>query len=157
MILILQDVFLYLKFFICLIDLDNIGNDCPVFDGLFHYCQISAGGSVCLLLCVIVVIFVKNSECNTSESTKVRHSNKLGWWFASREKIRSFRILLCERYRPCHYRASEVLILSILFYFFCIKICRFHPRVMYIDIDVHHGDAVEEAFYTTDRFVHIGY
>ncbi|OSX79579.1 hypothetical protein BU14_0074s0010 [Porphyra umbilicalis] len=25
------------------------------------------------------------------------------------------------------------------------------PRVLYIDIDVHHGDGVEEAFYTTDR------
>jgi len=23
--------------------------------------------------------------------------------------------------------------------------------VLYIDIDVHHGDGVEEAFYTTDR------
>jgi histone deacetylase 1/2 len=23
--------------------------------------------------------------------------------------------------------------------------------VLYIDVDVHHGDGVEEAFYTTDR------
>ena len=29
--------------------------------------------------------------------------------------------------------------------------CRYHQRVLYIDIDVHHGDGVEEAFYTTDR------
>jgi histone deacetylase 1/2 len=29
--------------------------------------------------------------------------------------------------------------------------CSFHSRVLYIDIDVHHGDGVEEAFYTTDR------
>lgn len=28
---------------------------------------------------------------------------------------------------------------------------RYHPRVLYVDIDVHHGDGVEEAFYTTDR------
>lgn len=28
---------------------------------------------------------------------------------------------------------------------------RHHPRVLYIDIDCHHGDGVEEAFYTTDR------
>jgi len=28
---------------------------------------------------------------------------------------------------------------------------RIHPRVLYIDVDVHHGDGVEEAFYTTDR------
>jgi hypothetical protein len=26
-----------------------------------------------------------------------------------------------------------------------------HPRVLYIDIDIHHGDGVEEAFYSTDR------
>jgi len=28
---------------------------------------------------------------------------------------------------------------------------RYHNRVLYVDIDVHHGDGVEEAFYTTDR------
>ena len=26
-----------------------------------------------------------------------------------------------------------------------------HPRVLYIDIDIHHGDGVQEAFYLTDR------
>jgi len=25
---------------------DNVGDDCPVFDGLFDYCAISAGGSM---------------------------------------------------------------------------------------------------------------
>lgn len=24
----------------------NVGEDCPVFDGLFEYCQVSAGGSI---------------------------------------------------------------------------------------------------------------
>lgn len=28
---------------------------------------------------------------------------------------------------------------------------RYHPRVLYIDIDVHHGDGVQEAFYTTGK------
>ncbi len=28
---------------------------------------------------------------------------------------------------------------------------RVHRRVLYVDIDIHHGDGVEEAFYTTDR------
>ena len=28
---------------------------------------------------------------------------------------------------------------------------RVYQRVLYIDIDVHHGDGVEEAFFTTDR------
>lgn len=25
---------------------DNVGDDCPIFDGLFEYCSISAGGSM---------------------------------------------------------------------------------------------------------------
>ena len=32
-----------------------------------------------------------------------------------------------------------------------IELLRYHPRVLYIDTDVHHGDGVEEAFYTNDR------
>lgn len=30
-------------------------------------------------------------------------------------------------------------------------------RVLYIDIDVHHGDGVEEAFYTTDRVMTVSF
>ncbi|KAF9035991.1 hypothetical protein BJ165DRAFT_1509507, partial [Panaeolus papilionaceus] len=32
-----------------------------------------------------------------------------------------------------------------------LELLRTYPRVLYIDIDCHHGDDVEEAFYTTDR------
>ncbi|KAJ7696813.1 hypothetical protein B0H17DRAFT_1053148 [Mycena rosella] len=32
-----------------------------------------------------------------------------------------------------------------------LELLRDVPRVLYIDIDCHHGDGVEEAFYTTDR------
>jgi histone deacetylase 1/2 len=32
-----------------------------------------------------------------------------------------------------------------------LELLRTYRRVLYIDIDVHHGDGVEEAFYTTDR------
>lgn len=32
-----------------------------------------------------------------------------------------------------------------------LELLRHHPRVLYIDIDIHHGDGVEEAFYSTDR------
>lgn len=39
-----------LRFFpACLVNFlvaDNVGDDCPVFDGLFDYCSISAGGSM---------------------------------------------------------------------------------------------------------------
>ena len=32
-------------------DTDNVGDDCPVFDGLFDYCSISAGGSMGAFTC----------------------------------------------------------------------------------------------------------
>lgn len=32
-----------------------------------------------------------------------------------------------------------------------LELIRVFPRVLYIDIDCHHGDGVEEAFYTTNR------
>lgn len=34
---------------------------------------------------------------------------------------------------------------------------RYHQRVLYIDIDIHHGDGVEEAFYTTDRVMTVSF
>lgn len=30
-------------------------------------------------------------------------------------------------------------------------------RVLYVDIDIHHGDGVEEAFYTTDRVMTVSF
>ena len=36
-------------------------------------------------------------------------------------------------------------------------VSRYHQRVLYIDIDIHHGDGVEEAFYTTDRVMTVSF
>uniref|UniRef100_A0A8C5DFL6 Histone deacetylase 3 n=1 Tax=Gouania willdenowi TaxID=441366 RepID=A0A8C5DFL6_GOUWI len=33
----------------------------------------------------------------------------------------------------------------------------YHPRVLYIDIDIHHGDGVQEAFYLTDRVMTVSF
>jgi histone deacetylase 1/2 len=38
-----------------------------------------------------------------------------------------------------------------------LELLRYHQRVLYIDIDVHHGDGVEEAFYTTDRVMTVSF
>ncbi|PIA12995.1 histone deacetylase Clr6 [Coemansia reversa NRRL 1564] len=38
-----------------------------------------------------------------------------------------------------------------------LELLRYHQRVMYLDIDVHHGDGVEEAFYTTDRVMSVSF
>lgn len=32
-----------------------------------------------------------------------------------------------------------------------LELLKVHARVLYVDIDIHHGDGVEEAFYLTDR------
>jgi hypothetical protein len=42
-------------------------------------------------------------------------------------------------------------VVSLVLLWTCWGPCRYHARVLYIDIDIHHGDGVEEAFYTTDR------
>jgi histone deacetylase 3 len=34
---------------------------------------------------------------------------------------------------------------------------RYHPRVLYIDIDIHHGDGVELAFYHTNRVMTVSF
>ena len=38
-----------------------------------------------------------------------------------------------------------------------LELLRYNERVLYIDIDVHHGDGVEEAFYTTDRVMTVSF
>lgn len=38
-----------------------------------------------------------------------------------------------------------------------LELLRYNQRVLYIDIDVHHGDGVEEAFYTTDRVMTVSF
>uniref|UniRef100_A0A6B2L521 Histone deacetylase n=1 Tax=Arcella intermedia TaxID=1963864 RepID=A0A6B2L521_9EUKA len=38
-----------------------------------------------------------------------------------------------------------------------MELLRYHPRVLYIDIDVHHGDGVQEAFYMTDRVMTVSF
>jgi histone deacetylase 1/2 len=38
-----------------------------------------------------------------------------------------------------------------------LELLEYHQRVLYIDIDVHHGDGVEEAFYSTDRVMTLSF
>ena len=93
---------------------------------------------------------------------QMRYCNQLGWWFASCKEIRGERVLLCERWVqffsffvekcPFIYFLSFLdIVLGIL------ELLRYHQRVLYIDIDVHHGDGVEEAFYTTDRVLTVSF
>jgi acetoin utilization deacetylase AcuC-like enzyme len=38
-----------------------------------------------------------------------------------------------------------------------MELMKYNPRVMYIDIDIHHGDGVEEAFYDSDRVLTVSF
>jgi len=38
-----------------------------------------------------------------------------------------------------------------------LELLKYHPRVLYIDIDVHHGDGVEEAFFVTPRVMTVSF
>lgn len=46
---------------------------------------------------------------------------------------------------------------AVVLYVTSYSLTRYHSRVLYIDIDVHHGDGVEEAFYTTDRVMTVSF
>ncbi|KAL8281531.1 hypothetical protein RQP46_006215 [Phenoliferia psychrophenolica] len=98
----------------------NVGDDCPVFDGLFEYCSISAGGSM------------EGAARLSRDKCDIAINWAGGLHHAKKSEASGF----------CYINDIVLGILELL---------RYHPRVLYVDIDVHHGDGVEEAFYTTDR------
>ncbi|KAI0935961.1 hypothetical protein AcW1_000332 [Taiwanofungus camphoratus] len=98
----------------------NVGDDCPVFDGLFEYCSISAGGSM------------EGAARLSRDKCDIAINWAGGLHHAKKSEASGF----------CYVNDVVLGILELL---------RYHTRVLYIDIDVHHGDGVEEAFYTTDR------
>ncbi len=72
--------------------------------------------------------------------------------------MRHVLTFVVSRYRPGHPRALEVKNpLHPLLRIIADITSRYHTRVLYIDIDVHHGDGVEEAFYTTDRVMTVSF
>ncbi|KAG6589425.1 Histone deacetylase 6, partial [Cucurbita argyrosperma subsp. sororia] len=98
----------------------NVGEDCPVFDGLFGFCQASAGGSIG----AAVKLNRGDADIAINWAGGLHHAKK------------------SEASGFCYVNDIVLGILELL---------KYHRRVLYIDIDVHHGDGVEEAFYTTDR------
>ncbi|KAJ6244563.1 histone deacetylase 2 [Anaeramoeba flamelloides] len=98
----------------------NIGEDTPVFDGLFDFCQISAGGSV-------------------SGAKQLNHGTTdiaINW---------AGGLHHAKSYQASGFCYVNDIVLGIL------ELLKYHDRVLYIDIDIHHGDGVEEAFYKTNR------
>jgi len=104
----------------------NVSDDSPVFDGLFEFCQSSAGGSI----------------------TAARHLNSGDADIAINWAGGLHHAKKAEASGFCYVADCVLGILELL---------ERYERVMYIDIDIHHGDGVEEAFYTTDRVLTVSF
>jgi len=98
----------------------NVGEDCPLFDGLYDYCQLYTSGSVG----GAVRLNNDQNDIVINWSGGLHHAKK------------------GEASGFCYINDCVLCILELL---------KKYPRVLYIDIDIHHGDGVEEAFYTSDR------
>ncbi|CAA6665597.1 unnamed protein product [Spirodela intermedia] len=104
----------------------NVGEDCPVFDGLFDFCRASAGGSIG----AAVKLNREDADIAINWAGGLHHAKK------------------SEASGFCYVNDIVLGILELL---------KYHRRVLYVDIDVHHGDGVEEAFFTTDRVMTVSF
>lgn len=104
----------------------NLNTDTPIFEGVFEFCQISAGGTLSA----------------AEELIKGKADIAINWAGGLHHAKMTQASGFC-------YVADCVLGI--------LKLLERYKRVMYIDIDVHHGDGVEEAFYTTDRVLTVSF
>jgi len=100
----------------------NVGEctDCPIYDGMFEFQQISSGASI------------DGAVKLNHGVTDIAINWSGGLHHAKKSEASGF----------CYVNDIVLAILELL---------KYHARVLYIDIDIHHGDGVEEAFYCTDR------
>ena len=104
----------------------NLGEDCPIFEGLFDFCKLYTGGSID----GAVRLNHGMSDIAINWSGGLHHAKK------------------AEASGFCYINDLVLAILELL---------KHHARVVYIDIDIHHGDGVEEAFYMTDRVMCVSF
>ena len=110
---------------------------------MFEFCQIYAGATIgkSVIACHLRDLELLNSYFCATDAAR-RLNNKLCDiainWAGGLHHAKK-----CDASGFCY---INDLVLGIL------ELLKHHPRVLYIDIDVHHGDGVEEAFYFTDRY-----
>uniref|UniRef100_A0A023FUV4 Histone deacetylase n=1 Tax=Amblyomma cajennense TaxID=34607 RepID=A0A023FUV4_AMBCJ len=104
----------------------NVGDDCPVFDGLYDFCSMYTGASL------EGAVKLNNECCDIAIN-----------WSGGLHHAKKF-----EASGFCYVNDIVIAILELL---------KYHPRVLYIDIDIHHGDGVQEAFYLTDRVMTVSF
>ncbi|CAH8868867.1 unnamed protein product [Trichobilharzia szidati] len=104
----------------------NIGEDCPIFDGIYRFCSIYTGASL------------QGAKYLNNGVTDIAVNWSGGLHHAKKFEASGF----------CYVNDIVIAILELL---------KYNPRVLYIDIDVHHGDGVQEAFYLTDRVMTVSF
>jgi len=106
----------------------NLGmyTDCPIFSGLYNFCQMYTGASI------------DGAQKLNNGQFDVAINWSGGLHHAKKSSASGF----------CYVNDIVLAILELL---------KYHARVLYIDIDIHHGDGVEEAFYTTDRVMTVSF
>lgn len=104
----------------------NLGDDCPIFDGLFDFCALSTGASL------------EGAHRLNQNLCDICINWSGGFHHA-------------KKYEPSGFCYVNDIVIAIL------ELLKYHPRVLYVDIDIHHGDGVQEAFYTTDRVMTLSF
>merc|ERR1711881_798212 len=104
----------------------NVGEDSPVFSGMYDFIRSYTGSSVA----AAHHLNVGEADITVNWSGGLHHAKK------------------SEASGFCYVNDIVLAILELL---------KYHQRVLYIDIDIHHGDGVEEAFYTTDRVMTVSF
>ncbi|PVU99920.1 hypothetical protein BB559_000282 [Furculomyces boomerangus] len=104
----------------------NIGDDCPIFDGIWEFCKIYSGASIEAARKLIS----GDADICINWMGGLHHAKK---------------------YEPSGFCYVNDIVLAIL------QMLRVYPRVLYVDIDIHHGDGVQEAFYMTDRVMTVSF
>ena len=127
-----------------LIDTFNCVEDCPIFADMFEFCKMYAGASLA---------GARKLSAGTTD-TAINWSG--GLHHAKRGEANGF----------CYVNDAVLAILEMLKYVNCALrakrrteqvLQRYHPRVLYIDIDIHHGDGVELAFYHSNRVMTVSF
>nr|ODN87242.1 histone deacetylase HOS2 [Cryptococcus depauperatus CBS 7841] len=112
----------------------NFGDDCPIFHDLFSFCRQYSGGSLAA------------ARKLSSGSADIAINWSGGLHHAKKGEASGF----------CYVNDIVLSILELLRQVE-ISIVVYHPRVLYIDIDIHHGDGVQEAFYLSNRVLTVSF
>lgn len=110
--------------------------DNPAFEGVFEFCSISAGGTLGTR-CHPYTPSSPQSPAAAAKRISSGTSDVAIHWAGGLHHAKK-----SEASGFCYINDIVLGILELL---------RTFPRVLYIDIDSHHGDGVEEAFYSSDR------